>query len=196
MRKLALLVGAAAAAAAIYWVFAGRERDLSPAGTGADRGAAAEQRRAERPAGAASAARAPSVRPGFVPPPTDEGRPSITPPLEVPATAKDGFVEVTVKRAGAPVQAAEVRLYARGAFDRGAGHADWRTAGAAKTGADGVAKLPARPGPYLAVARADRSPPARKQFTRAQGEQTTRVQIDLESTGAALFGRTVPRGGK
>src|SRR5438067_1427990 len=44
----------------------------------------------------------------------ESGAPGTTPPLPVPATAKDGFVEVRVMAQGKPVGAAKVRLYLRG----------------------------------------------------------------------------------
>lgn len=199
MRKVALILGVAAAVAlAILFFSSSQGTDASLAAPPAADPAKAARlvREHEQGASPATAAGERAAAPtGFAPPPIEEGRPSATPLLEVPATAKDGFVEISVKARGLPAAAAEVKLYLRGAFDRGAGHADWRLAGVAKTSADGVAKLPARPGSYLAVARNDRMAPARKPFTRAQGQATTKVSLDLEA-GATLEGRTVQRGGQ
>ncbi|HET9752651.1 MAG TPA: carboxypeptidase-like regulatory domain-containing protein, partial [Myxococcales bacterium] len=116
-----------------------------------------------------------------------------SPPLAQAATDRDGFIEVRVTARGRPAAAARVRLYWRGPADRNTGQTEWRVAGAAETGPDGVARLPARPGVYLAVARAEGFAPARRQVQRPAGEAVTRAVLAL-SAGAALEGRTVQKG--
>ena len=118
-----------------------------------------------------------------------------TPPLENPATAKDGFVEARATAHDKPIAFAEVRLYARLRVTPGVGEQPWRVAGVAKTGRDGLVRIPARPGAYLVAARADGFAPARKEFIRASGDPVTRVELDL-SKGVSLAGRTVSKGGR
>src|SRR5205814_1894513 len=77
----------------------------------------------------------------------------------------------------------------------GVGEQPWRVAGVAKTGRDGLVRIPARPGAYLVAARADGFAPARKEFIRASGDPVTRVELDL-SKGVSLAGRTVSKGGR
>jgi len=111
-----------------------------------------------------------------------------TPPLDPPATAADGVLEVRVTAGGEPQAAAAVRLYAAGA---GGG---WGLAGEARTGPDGVARLFARPGAYLVAARAAGLAPARAEAVRHAGEEVTRAEVALEPAGA-LDGRVVAREG-
>ena len=198
MRKLALLAAAVAlVAGALFFFSSGAEHgaaDAPAAAEAAQAQAGSQPRRGDSSAGDPARAAPVAVgKPGFVPADEEQGRPGATPPLDVPATAKDGFVEVQVKSRSAPASGAEVKLYLRGAFDRGTGHADWRIAGVGKTAADGSLKLPARPGSYLAVAKLDRSAPSRKQFIRPQGQPVTKVELELEA-GLTLDGRTVQRG--
>ena len=86
-----------------------------------------------------------------------------------------------------------MRLYWRGPADRNTGQTDWRLAGGAETGPEGIARLPARPGIYLAVARAEGFAPARREVQRPAGEPVTRALLAL-SAGATLQGRTVQKG--
>lgn len=120
-------------------------------------------------------------------------QPDLTPAVERVATAEDGFVEVRVAMHGKPVVAARLRLYLRGPADLATRQSTWRLAGAAETGSDGVARLPARPGAYLAVARAAPFASTRSEFRRAVGEPVTRIAIDLQP-GVSLDGRTVQKG--
>jgi len=118
-----------------------------------------------------------------------------TPALEHPATAKDGFVEARATAHDKPVAFAEIRLYARLRVVPGVGEQPWRVAGIAKTGSDGLVRIPARPGAYLVAARADGFATARKEIIRASGDPVTRVELDL-SKGVSLAGRTVSKGNR
>ncbi|MCA1827280.1 MAG: carboxypeptidase regulatory-like domain-containing protein, partial [Myxococcales bacterium] len=122
------------------------------------------------------------------------GAPGSTPPLDKPATAADGFVEARVLAQGKPLQGAHVRLYFRGHADRNTAVVDWRFAGGSDTGRDGIARIPARPGSYLAAARSGSFAPARIEFHRPAGEKTTKVALELRA-GIALTGKTVQKGG-
>ncbi|MFL5438455.1 MAG: carboxypeptidase regulatory-like domain-containing protein [Myxococcales bacterium] len=118
-----------------------------------------------------------------------------TPVLEIPATAKDGFVEVRATAQDKPIASAEVRLYARLRVVPGVGEQPWRVAGIAKTASSGLARIAARPGAYLVSVRAEGFAPARKEFIRASGDPVTRVDVQL-GTGASLAGRTVAKGSR
>jgi protocatechuate 3,4-dioxygenase beta subunit len=124
--------------------------------------------------------------------PEDGALAASTPVLTELPGERDGFVEVRVTARGMPASA-RVRLYWRGPADRNTGQTDWRLAGAAETGPDGAARVPARPGVYLAVARAEGFAPARKEVQRPAGEPVTRVLLAL-SAGATLQGRAVQKG--
>src|SRR2546430_11335176 len=87
-------------------------------------------------------------------------------PFDQPATAADGFVEARVLAQGRPLFGAHVRLYFRSRTDRNTGLIDWRFSGAADTGRDGIARIPARPGSYLAAARASTFAPAHAEVQR------------------------------
>jgi hypothetical protein len=121
--------------------------------------------------------------------------PGTTPPLAKPATAADGFVEVTVHAQGKPVAGAQLRLYSRGHPDRATGKIDWRLAGVGQTSAAGQARLPARPGPYLVSARGSGFAAAHRDFVRPAGEAVTKVTLELDA-GLSLSGRTMQKGGK
>src|SRR4051812_11324599 len=123
----------------------------------------------------------------------DPAREDRTPPLEIPATAKDGFVEVRATAHDKPVVSAEVRLYARLRVVPGIGEQPWRVAGIAKTASSGLARIAARPGAYLVSVRAEGFPRARKEFIRASGDPVPRVDVQL-GPGASLAGRTVAKG--
>ena len=114
-----------------------------------------------------------------------------TPPLERPATEADGFLELKVVRAAKAVAGAEVRLYLRVLHGRSV---EWRLAGAARTGDTGSVRLPARPGAYLASARAAGSALAHRELARRAGEPVTRALIELQE-GTALAGRTISAAG-
>jgi hypothetical protein len=121
------------------------------------------------------------------------GAPGSTPPVQQAASEKDGFVEVRVLAQGKPLGGAHVRLYLRGPLDRGTGQVDWRFAGAADTARDGVARVRARPGSYLAAARSGAFAPARREFQRPAGEPVTQVSLELQP-GVTISGRTVTKG--
>ena len=118
-----------------------------------------------------------------------------TPLLEHPATAQDGFVEARATAHGKPVAFAEVRLYAKLRVPQGVGEQPWRVAGLAKTGSEGLVRIPARPGAYLVSARADGFAPARKELVRTSGDPVTHVELDL-GKGVSLVGRTVSKGSR
>ncbi|HEX9401108.1 MAG TPA: carboxypeptidase-like regulatory domain-containing protein [Anaeromyxobacter sp.] len=113
-----------------------------------------------------------------------------SPPLAPPATPADGFVEVRVTTGGEPQAEAEVRLYAAPAEAGG----PWFRAGEGRTDRAGVARLPARPGAFLAAARAAGLAPGLAEVVRARGEEATRVDVALEPA-AALEGRASTPGG-
>lgn len=117
----------------------------------------------------------------------------LTPPVDRAMTEAEGLLEVEVRARGAPVEAAEVRLYWRGARDPNTGQTDWRLAGVGRTGPQGKARLPSRPGAYLVSARSGELAPARRTVARPQGEALTKVVLEL-GAGVALEGRTVAKG--
>lgn len=119
--------------------------------------------------------------------------PDSTPPLSVPATAEDGLLVAEVTAGGKPVARAVVQLYWRGPRDPNTNATGWRAAGTAGTDERGVARLAARPGPYLVAARAEGFAPAHQEVVRPEGEKVTRVALALDP-GAALTGRTVVKG--
>lgn len=114
-------------------------------------------------------------------------------PLEKRATAQDGAVEIRVSAGGKPLGGAEVRLYLRGRTDPNTQRVDWQVAGSAVSGADGVARIAALPGTYLASARARGLAPARHELQRPLGEAVTRVSLELKAP-VSLEGRTVQKG--
>ncbi len=117
--------------------------------------------------------------------------PVISPPLEPPATAADGVVEVRVTAGGEPQRDAEVRLYAASQEVGG----PWRRAGSSRTDHAGVVRLPARPGLFLASARAPGLARRVAEVVRGRGEESTRVDLALEPA-VALDGRaSAPEGG-
>ncbi|HET8541986.1 MAG TPA: carboxypeptidase regulatory-like domain-containing protein, partial [Anaeromyxobacter sp.] len=114
-----------------------------------------------------------------------------SPPLERPAAAADGVVEVRVTAGGEPQAGAEVRLYLAPDADG----APWRRAGDAWTEAAGVARLPAGPGAYLVAARVVGLAPARAGVVRPSDRGTVRVALAAEPP-AALEGRAMLRTGE
>jgi hypothetical protein len=107
-----------------------------------------------------------------------------SPALEPPAAAVAGSVEVRVTAGPEPLGGASVRLYA--AADGAPGR--WRRAGEATTDRAGVAVLAARPGPYLAVARAPGLAPGRAEVFLPADARRERAEIVLEPP-ATLEGR-------
>src|SRR5205823_136571 len=73
------------------------------------------------------------------------------------------------------------------------GEPEWRSAGAARTDAAGLARIAARSGMYLAAAQAAGLAAARKEIRRLAGEPVTRIELQLV-VGEVLAGRTVARG--
>ncbi len=190
MKRAPWIAFAALAALVVVWALRprARARDGSGAGVAASRtpdDAEGSAPGPARPVSVAGAAVQDAVR--------GSGAPGSTPPLAVPASERDGYVEVRVLAVGKPAGAASVRLYWRGPPDRNTARTDWRFAGAAETGRDGFARIPARPGAYLAVARSPGFAPARRHLQRAAGEAITRVVLAL-SPGAAVTGTTVQKG--
>ena len=121
------------------------------------------------------------------------GAPGSTPALQKAASQEDGFVEVRVLAQGKPRPGAHVRLYWKGRTDPNTGQIDWRFAGAADSGAAGMARIAARAGVYLLAARSETFAPARLEFQRPAGEPVTRVSVELQP-GVALSGRTLLKG--
>ena len=122
-----------------------------------------------------------------------EAAPGPTPVVEQVAVAADGFIELLVTAAGKPVPGAAVRLYLRGRTDPNTAQVEWRLAGAGITGEAGKVRLAARPGAYLASARARGFAPAQREVKRAQGEPVSRAALEL-AAGATLAGRTLSKG--
>jgi hypothetical protein len=112
-----------------------------------------------------------------------------SPPIEPPATAADGEIEVHATAGGEPQLGADVAVYL--APDAAAG---WRRAGEARTGPGGLARVPARPGAYLVVVRAPGLAPGRTELVRTQGEGPSRAEVELEPA-AAVRGRARTPGG-
>ncbi|HEY6911794.1 MAG TPA: carboxypeptidase-like regulatory domain-containing protein, partial [Myxococcales bacterium] len=179
-------VAAVAVALALTWMLWPREARRD--GAARPRETAPQPSAADAPLGRTgeSAATAVELQPGM------GALAGSTPPLAQAPGERDGFIEVRVTARGRPA-AARVRLYWRGPADRNTGQTDWRLAGTAETGSEGTARLPARPGVYLAVARAEGFAPARKEVRRPAGEPVTRALLSL-SAGVVLEGRTVQKG--
>jgi hypothetical protein len=122
--------------------------------------------------------------------PAPEAPAEVSPPLSPAPTAADGVVELRVTAGPEPLAGAEVRLYAA---PDGAG--PWRRAGVGRSDRAGVAALPARPGAYLAAARAPGLAPGLAEVVRVAGSGATRADVVL-APPATLEGRaTVPGAG-
>lgn len=116
-----------------------------------------------------------------------------TPPLAHPATEADGVLLVEVFAKERPVPGASVRLYWRGPRDPNLGEVTWRQAGSGSTDAQGLVRLPSRPGSYLVTARAPGQATLSRDVVRSHGEPLTRLRLTLEA-GHTLSGRTVVKG--
>ena len=188
MKRPLWMAAALAAVALIFWIGSrlpapDSRAAATDAGTPAEPGAALPGAGSREPVAAV-------FREAVV----QSGAPGSTPPVDQPATPADGFVEARVLLDGKPLPGAHVRLYLHGRVDRSTAHVDWRLAGAADSGRDGIARIAARPGSYLAAARSGTYAPAHVEFPRPAGERTTRVVLEL-SAGVAITGRTVQKPG-
>ncbi|BDG03984.1 carboxypeptidase regulatory-like domain-containing protein [Anaeromyxobacter oryzae] len=106
-----------------------------------------------------------------------------------PAAAGEGVAVVRVTAGGEPQGTADVRLYrAIGGEDPG-----WRRAGSGRTGADGLARVPSRPGAYLVAVRAPGLATGVAELIRAPGAEATHVEVAL-APPAALDGVVRVRG--
>jgi hypothetical protein len=119
--------------------------------------------------------------------------PPAPPPVsaeDTPSTEADGLAVVRVTAGGEPQAGAEVQLY-RAVFGAEPG---WRRGSSARSGADGIARVPARAGAWLATVRAPGLAPGAVELVRAPREDATRVEAAL-APGASLEG-VVRAGGR
>lgn len=114
-------------------------------------------------------------------------------PMAEAANEADGLLELQVTAGGHPVARAQVRLYRREGRSPGTGKVDWRIAAGGATGNDGRLLMPARPGAYLAVARAEGHAPAWLNLVHPLGGPRTPVNLRLEEP-TSFFGQTVRQG--
>jgi hypothetical protein len=114
-------------------------------------------------------------------------------PMAEVANEADGLLELRVMAGGHPVPRAQVRLYRREGRIPETGKVDWRIAAGGATGNDGRLLMPARPGAYLAVARADGHAPAWLNLVHPPGGSRTPVNLRLEEP-TTFFGQTVLQG--
>ena len=177
----AAIVAAAIIAIATIDTGSAPTRDEAPPAATGDAPAEARLAPAASAAAPAGPSRAEARRP----------QPSGTRPIEHPATAADGFIEVRALAGGKPLAGARVTLYERGEEPGGS----FRLAGAGATGADGGLRLPARAGRYLVSARGGGLAPARQEVQRPAGEPVTRVVLELAAP-SSLAGRVVAKQGK
>lgn len=176
-----------------YWLIGREPADTGPAEVREEVASAAPGGAAPPTRGGASASsRTAKGQTGAAAGPARLEDDSRTPPLENPATAADGFAELHVLAGTQAVAGARVTLYLRTGTRRGP--ASFRIAGAGVTGRDGIVKLPARPGRYLASAHAPSFAPAEKEFVRPEGAHLTAVELKLPQ-GHTLRGRVVSRDG-
>ena len=98
-----------------------------------------------------------------------------SPPAPAPRPG-DGTIEVRVTAGPEPLAGAEVVLYAAPSSPG----ASWARAAEGRTDAAGAVRLPARPGTYLAAARAPGLAPGRTEVIHAAGEDRTRADVVLE----------------
>ncbi|MBI5070451.1 MAG: carboxypeptidase regulatory-like domain-containing protein [Deltaproteobacteria bacterium] len=120
--------------------------------------------------------------------------PLLAPPARAIEKSPPGAaLEVLVTHAGAPRPGAEVRIYQRAGVEPRGGAPRWQRAGEATTGADGVASLPAQPGPCLVAARAPGLAPGHLLLS---GPPPARARVAL-AAAAQVTGRVLARrGGK
>ncbi len=173
-RYAAAALGAAALAAGAWLLLAGApEIDRSPERSSAARPESAARTRASAGQGSDPGAASPSAR----------GADSAE--LEV---AEDGALLIRVAASAKPVAGADVRLFWRPAGQRGG--SGWAQTPGGRSGADGLLRLPARPGSYLVSARAEGFAPGHAEAIHPSGGAQTRVEVRL-TAAAALSGRTV-----
>ena len=120
--------------------------------------------------------------------------PAVTPPLDEPAVAADGLVELFARAGEAPLAGAEVRLYLALPPEPGHDEPTWRRAGEARTDTAGVARIPARAGTYLAAVRAGGLGTAYVEVLRVPGEEVTRAEVAL-APAMSLEARVTARPG-
>lgn len=117
-----------------------------------------------------------------------------TPAVERPPTPADGMVEVRVTAGGAPVAGAEAALYLAVAGPPGA-EPGWRRGAAGRTGADGLARVPAWPGTYLVAVRAPGLATGHAEVIRAGGQEVTPLDVAL-APEVAVSGRVTGPDGR
>lgn len=120
--------------------------------------------------------------------------PAPTPAVERVAAPDDGLLEVRVTSGGAPLPGAEVALYLEVPGLPGAAYG-WQRAATGRTGADGVARVPAWPGPYLAAVRAPGLAPAHVEVVRPEGQEVTPLEVAL-APPATLAGKVLGPDGR
>ena len=121
--------------------------------------------------------------------------PAVTPPLDEPAVAADGLVELFARGGEAPLAGAEVRLYLALPPDRGHDEPTVAPRGEARTDTAGVARIPARAGTYLAAVRAGGLGTAYVEVLRVPGEEVTRAEVAL-APATSLEARVTARPGE
>jgi hypothetical protein len=154
-----------------------------------------------RPAATATAAPSPTVAqtgaPGQVPGESPKGISELTSPretrqVETPMQEQEGILELTVRGPTGPVPQAAVSLFLRGAEAPATGEPDWRLAGRGATDAQGLLRLPARPGSYLVRATAHGLGPGTLSVRRPAGEAVSRATLTLAAP-QSLEGRVVEK---
>jgi len=115
-----------------------------------------------------------------------------TPRVESPMQEQEGVLELTVLGPTGPVARAAVSLFFRGAEAPSTGEPDWRMAGRGETDAQGLLRLPARPGSYLARATASGLGTGTLQVRRLAGEAVSRATLTLAAP-LSLEGRVVEK---
>lgn len=118
--------------------------------------------------------------------------PQETRQVETPMQEQEGVLELTVLGPQGPVAQAEVSLFLRGPEAPATGEPDWRMAGRGSTDGQGVLRLPARPGSYLARATAAGFGAGTLAIRRPAGESVSRATLRLTAP-LILEGRVVEK---
>ncbi len=178
MRHIIGAVGLLLVAGLAFWLLSGRPDSSSsvPASSTAPRENAPRPNAAE--AGKPSA---------------EAVSPRETPQVESPMQEQEGALELTVLSASRPVPRAAVSLFLRGAEEPVTRVPSWRLAGRGETDAQGLLRLPARPGSYLVRASASGAGVGTLAVRRPAGEALTRATLTLVSP-LSLEGRVVEKG--